>query len=105
MGGGGLIGLTAGAGVGAAVGVVPAIFTFGLSIPIGAFIGGVIGLCVGTVVGGCAGLVSGGAVGYCTYQHRDEIKGAAKRASEKAKTYANVVVARLLASRDYAMSV
>jgi len=92
-------------GVGAAVGVVPAIFTFGLSIPIGAFIGGAFGLCAGIVIGGSAGLVSGGAVGYCGYRHRDDIKGAVKGVSEKAKTYANTVVARLLASKDYAMSV
>lgn len=37
---GGATGLTAGAVVGAALGVVPAIFTFGLSIPLGAAIGG-----------------------------------------------------------------
>merc|ERR1712232_1305578 len=80
--GSGLMGLTGGAGVGAAVGVVPAIFTFGLSIPIGAFMGGAFGLCAGTVVGSSAGLVGGGAVGHYGYEHRNEIKGAAEGVSK-----------------------
>jgi len=54
---------------GAAVGLVPAIFTFGLSIPVGA----VVGLCVGTTVGGSAGAVGGGAIGYGGFTHRKAI--------------------------------
>lgn len=65
---GGLMGLTTGAGFGAAVGIIPAIFTFGLSIPIGAMIGGGTGLCVGTTVGGGVGFIGGGAVGFCGYR-------------------------------------
>lgn len=62
--GGGVIGSAAGA----AIGVVPAFFTFGLSIPVFAAIGGSIGGCAGTVVGGSVGAVGGGAAGYgaCT---------------------------------------
>merc|ERR1712232_857822 len=45
---------------GAVAGVVPAIFTFGLSIPAGAMIG----MCAGTAFGGSAGAVSGGIAGY-----------------------------------------
>jgi hypothetical protein len=67
----GLMGMATGAGIGAAVGFVPAIFTFGLSIPVGAFMGGAFGLCVGTIVGGSAGLVRGA------------IKGAAKASTEQ----------------------
>jgi len=55
--------------VGAAVGIVPAIFTFGLSIPVGA----AVGLCVGTTVGGSAGAVGGGALGYGGFTHRKAI--------------------------------
>merc|ERR1712232_1086571 len=103
--GAGLMGLTAGAGVGAAVGVVPAIFTFGLSIPIGAFIGGACGLCTGAVVGGSAGLVGGGAAGYYGFEHRDEIKGTVNGVREKANTYTNALKERVLASKNYAMSI
>merc|ERR1712046_374223 len=95
--GGGLMGLTAGAGVGAAVGVVPAIFTFGLSIPVGAFIGGTFGLCAGTVVGGSAGLVGGGAAGYYGYERRDEINGVAECVMKKTSAYANALKDRVLA--------
>merc|ERR1712228_314414 len=102
--GSGLMGMTAGAGVGAAVGVVPAIFTFGLSIPIGAFMGGAFGLCAGTVVGGSAGLVDGGAVGLYGYEHRNEIKGAAEGVSKKANVYVNALKVRVLASKEYAVS-
>merc|ERR1719272_2866535 len=55
--------------VGASVGLVPALFTFGLSIPVGA----VVGLCVGTTVGGSAGAVGGGAIGYGGFTHRKAI--------------------------------
>lgn len=66
--GGGVVGLTTGGIAGAIVGIVPAIFTFGLSIPIGAAIGGGAGLCVGSTVGGTAGTIGGGAVGYTAYR-------------------------------------
>jgi hypothetical protein len=53
---------------GAAVGVVPALFTFGLSIPFGAAVGGGIGLCAGTATGAGVGFVGGGAFGYGAYK-------------------------------------
>merc|ERR1712113_334154 len=56
--------------VGAAAGVVPAIFTFGLSIPVGA----VIGMCAGTAIGGSAGAVTGGVTGYTGFTHGKDIK-------------------------------
>ena len=102
--GGGLLGMAAGAGVGAAVGVVPAIFTFGLSIPVGAFMGGAFGLCAGTAVGGSAGLVGGGSVGYYGYEHRAEIKSAAKGVTDKANAYTSSLKQRALASKEYAIS-
>lgn len=71
--GGGVAGLATGAITGAAVGVIPALFTFGLSIPLGAMIGGTAGLCVGTAVGGTTGVVAGGTVGYGAYAKRLEI--------------------------------
>merc|ERR1740130_1005214 len=51
---------------GAAAGLPLALFTFGLSIPVGA----AVGLCVGTTVGGSAGAVGGGAIGYGGFTHR-----------------------------------
>lgn len=62
-------GLATGSVIGAACGVVPALFTFGLSIPIGAAVGGGAGLCLG----GAAGVVSGGAAGYGFQRHRASI--------------------------------
>merc|ERR1712013_258256 len=54
---------------GAAVGIIPAFFTLGLSIPVCAMAG----LCVGTTVGGSAGAVGGGLVGYGGFTHRETI--------------------------------
>jgi len=69
---GGAVGLTAGSAIGALVGFVPALFTFGLSIPIGAAIGGGAGLCIGTTLGSAVGFVGGSAVG-SAYSRRTEI--------------------------------
>merc|ERR550534_1393663 len=82
--GGGVAGLTGGGAIGAACGIVPAIFTFGLSIPIGAAIGAGTGLVVGTAVGGTAGLVGGGATGYGAYKKRKEIRSGAEGTLSKA---------------------
>jgi len=70
---GGGMGTLAGATVGAVVGFVPAIFTLGLSIPIGAVIGGGTGFCTGVVAGGSVGVVGGGAAGYGGFTYRKEI--------------------------------
>merc|ERR1712232_953125 len=96
-------GMTAGAGIGAAVGVVPAIFTFGLSIPVCAFVGGAVGVCADTVVGGSTGLVGGGADGHYGYKHRDEIKSAAKCVSDKANACTNALKQRASETKKYTM--
>merc|ERR1719511_197501 len=73
---GGGLGLVAGGAAGAAVGLVPALFTFGLSIPVCAAIGSGAGACLGTAAGGTTGFVGGGVVGYgaySAYSHREEI--------------------------------
>lgn len=49
---------------------VPALFTFGLSIPVGASIG----LMAGATTGGSAGAVGGGAIGFAGFTYREEIK-------------------------------
>jgi len=82
--GGGGAGLATGTVVGAALGVLPALFTFGLSIPIGAAVGGATGLCAGAFTGGTVGLIGGGATANSVHRHRDGIKGGAIGALNKA---------------------
>lgn len=60
---GAVAGIVVGTIAGAAVGVVPAFFTFGLSIPFCALTGGGAGLCLGTATGSSTGLLLGGAAG------------------------------------------
>mmetsp|Transcript_154174 Transcript_154174/g.287432 ORF Transcript_154174/g.287432 Transcript_154174/m.287432 type:complete len:490 (+) Transcript_154174:61-1530(+) len=70
---GGAAGLSVGTTAGAACGLPFAVFTFGLSVPIGATIGGGAGTCVGAAAGGAVGLIGGGMAGYSSDQ-RAEIK-------------------------------
>merc|ERR1740121_3380783 len=67
---GGAFGLASGVVVGAGAGLVPAIFTFGLSVPAGAMVGGGAGLCLG----GVAGASAGGTAGLGCYKYRVEIR-------------------------------
>lgn len=62
--GGGAVGWATGGAIGGAFGVIPAILTFGLSIPACATVGSTCGLCAGAALGSAAGLVGGGAAGY-----------------------------------------
>lgn len=97
---GGFLGITSGCVVGALVGLVPAAFTFGLSIPIGAVIGGGAGLCVGTAVGGSAGLVAGGAAGY----KKDDIRSGTTKALAQAGDCAQSARGRASASGRFVQS-
>merc|ERR1719499_1428417 len=72
--GGAGAGLLAGGAAGAAIGILPALFTFGLSIPIGAVIGGTCGTVVGAATGGTVGLTGGSAIGYGAYKKRAQIR-------------------------------
>jgi len=67
---GGAFGLASGIVVGSAGGVVPALLTFGLSIPVGAIFGGSTGL----ILGAGTGAINGSLVGYEVYVHRDQLK-------------------------------
>lgn len=88
---GGTMGSTAGGVCGAlaggAVGMVPALFTFGLSIPVGASIG----LVAGATTGGGAGAVSGGALGFAGFTYRDDIKRSANYLCRKSMDSAEQV--------------
>lgn len=72
--GGAVVGITVGGAMGSALGVIPAIFTFGLSIPVGAILGGGGGAIVGSAVGGVAGFVCGGSCGYGIAYVRSDIR-------------------------------
>jgi hypothetical protein len=67
---GGAFGLASGVVAGSVAGVVPALLTFGMSIPAGAVIGGSGGLFSGILIGGSAGGLSG----YEVYKYRVELK-------------------------------
>merc|ERR1712213_302196 len=77
--------LLTGGAVGAAVGLLPALFTFGLSIPVGAVIGAGCGAAVGGAVGGTAGFTGAGAVGFGAYTKRAEIKSLTAAAHAQVK--------------------
>lgn len=64
------VGALAGGAVGAGIGLLPALFTFGLSIPLGAAIGAGCGMTAGGATVGGLGFVCAGAVGYRTYAWR-----------------------------------
>lgn len=96
---GGAVGTCTGIVAGGAVGLVPALFTFGLSIPFCAVVGGGIGLCAGTVTGGSVGAVGAGSTAFVGYTYRKEIGGkkdqvqtflstSAKSIQDKATQYA-----------------
>lgn len=76
---GGATGLT----IGAACGLPAAPFTLGLSIPIGAMIGGTTGF----VAGAAVGFIGGGAAGRVAYRHRDEIRSGVATVTDKANGY------------------
>jgi len=69
--GGGAAGMLAGSALGAAWGLLPALLTFGLSIPFCATVCGGAGLCAGAALGGAAGLVGGAAAGYALNEDKD----------------------------------
>jgi hypothetical protein len=76
---GGAFGCAGGVVVGGAVGTLPALFTFGTSIPIGAVVGGFLGTSAGAVAAGTTGGCVGGAAGHGAYLYRAQIKDGAMK--------------------------
>jgi len=74
--GGAAAGLVTGGALGAAAGIPVAFFTFGLSIPVGAMLGGGFGLVAGGAAGTTVGATAGGALGYGGFTKRAEIQAA-----------------------------
>jgi len=95
--GGAATGLVAGGVAGAAVGLVPAAFTFGLSIPFMAIIGGACGLTAGAAAGGTTGAIAG-AGGYKVYAKREDIIKGAEALQQKARVQARFLGDRLRGS-------
>jgi hypothetical protein len=87
--GGGATGFVLGGCVGTTVGLLPAVFTFGLSIPVGAMFGAFTGMFVGAGVGSSAGLVGGGAAGYCLHSHFDTASAACRGELENGRVEKN----------------
>jgi len=74
---GGAFGCVTGVVMGAGAGLIPALFTFGLSIPVGSAIGGGVGTVAGTMLGATTGGAAGGSTGYAVYRFRAEIHNGA----------------------------
>eukprot|EP00928_Gymnodinium_smaydae_P005000 TRINITY_DN1171_c0_g2_i1.p1 TRINITY_DN1171_c0_g2~~TRINITY_DN1171_c0_g2_i1.p1 ORF type:complete len:600 (-),score=108.61 TRINITY_DN1171_c0_g2_i1:336-2135(-) len=88
--GGAATGLVVGSVSGAVCALPLALFTFGLSIPVGAMVGGGTGAAVGATAGGAAGAVGGSAVGL-GLEHRDSIKKFTMDKYCKARAYSEYV--------------
>merc|ERR1712070_460367 len=87
---GGAFGTATGVVIGTTAGALPALFTFGLSLPVGAVAGGGMGLCGGAIAGGTAGAVCGAAAGHggYTYQVHIRIKNGVITVHKRAKASA-----------------
>jgi len=99
--GGAVAGVATGSIAGAAAGLPLALFTFGLSIPVCAVLGGGAGLVVGVTTGATAGAMGGGAAGYGAYQHRDEIRSAAGAVAAKANSGAEFVKGKASSGAEF----
>jgi hypothetical protein len=95
-------GSLAGGVVGCAAGVPAALFTLGLSIPVGGVLGTGTGFCVGGAVGSTVGLVGGGAAGYGVYTKKDDLRetintglGSLRESLENAKVQAHTSLIQL----------
>merc|ERR1719189_2927616 len=93
--GGAVVGLVTGGTIGGACGIPFALFTFGLSIPISAMIGGGVGLVTGGAVGTTVGATTGGVAGFGAYTKRVEIKAAIEKARQVAVYYVARVYAKV----------
>lgn len=99
--GGATVGFVGGGAVGAAAGVIPAFFTMGLSIPLGAAIGSGAGACMGSFLGAASGLVGGGTAGYGAYSKRSQIRSFAADAGAVAAGWADRMQTEAVKSREF----
>lgn len=92
---GGAFGIFIGGAVGGALGMLPAIFTFGTTIPLGIFIGSGCGATIGSSVGGATGFFGAGTVGYGAYMKRGEIRSVFDRVSHAVKNVTEATCSRV----------
>jgi len=93
--GGATVGLVGGGFLGGAVGLLPALFTFGLSIPVFTVVGGGMGAVGGAATCGTIGGISGGGAGYGVYTRRQKIAEVTKLLKAKALSASNTVRAKI----------
>merc|ERR1711920_1069190 len=101
--GGAAAGLVTGGALGGAAGIPFAFFTLGLSIPVGAMLGGGFGVVAGGAAGTTVGATAGGALGYGGFTKRAEIRAAisAVRARMRQATHRVKEVSTYFAARTY----
>lgn len=99
--GGASAGLVAGTAAGAGLGLLPALFTFGLSIPAGAFLGGGAGLFFGMAMGSTAGALGGAAAGNKVYSKRNEIRKGAQSTLSKVSSGTDLIKDKAVATAGY----
>merc|ERR1719330_1061128 len=90
------LGLFAGGAIGGAVGILPAIFTFGLSIPFGAVIGAGCGMVFTGAAGTTVGFAGGSAIGYAGYSRRDQIAVLLRRLGTKVEAGMRKVTTKVM---------
>jgi len=91
--GGGATGLATGTVAGAVCGLVPAFFTFGLSIPVFATVGGAAGLCTGTL--------AGGATAKSIHANQDDIKSSMVGVMSKANGGKEYIISTASGGKEY----
>jgi len=99
--GGASAGLVAGTAAGAGLGLFPALFTFGLSIPAGAFLGGGAGLFFGMAMGSTAGALGGAATGNKVYNKRFEIRKGAQSTLSKVSSGTDLIKGKAVATAGF----
>merc|ERR1711920_806793 len=101
--GGAAAGLVTGGALGGAAGIPFAFFTLGLSIPVGAMLGGGFGVVAGGAAGTTVGATAGGALGYGGFTKRAEIQAAILAARTQMRQGATKLkeVSRYFVARSY----
>jgi len=91
---GAIVGVATGGTLGTVVGTVPALFTFGLSIPTGAVIGAVGGISLGAAAGGTGGFMGAAISGSAMAYYRRELRYGAVYTVSRLSDIHHVLVVR-----------
>uniref|UniRef100_A0A7S4VYK8 Uncharacterized protein n=1 Tax=Alexandrium monilatum TaxID=311494 RepID=A0A7S4VYK8_9DINO len=93
-----VVGIAAGGAAGAALGALPALFTLGLSLPLGALAGSAGGASLGLAAGGSAGFVGGATSGSAVAYFRRDIRHCAVHVASRVHDAYDLLVARPVAA-------